>query len=481
MIFVRVLLRITAFEEKNMANGFRMFLATAGSILLCSGICSGEQGDPIQLKLSPSGFGSMEFGEIVKGGLNKKTNANMDRTWMNQMIAGLSVDAVFNERNSLDIGMEMQMYNDFPVSLKLQPQYRYQYFYPYLSRAEFTHLFGSTIEKPLFTLSAGYFPFKYDRDVRNLGEYLFRTGTYPQFILNSIDFPLARLMGVHASFSGESIYSGPDKELSIGQTLLKNLKIDGILYSNLQWYALGDWNAAIIASEKLAGCVEFGLGASFNSILSVDSTLTNPHDPATLYHITYNEKTGKGDSSFYTFKGTKLMAKASVDLKKFISSELFGKEDLRIYGETAILGLRDYPQNLRGGIRYDKVLERMPVMGGINLPAFKFLDVLSVEVEYFKSPYPNDIGAITQQGLPIPGPITEDGSTDYSAMNIYQKDKWKWSVYASKTFSRNYTAMVQVASDHMRPLAVNDQNVDFEEALHTTSQWYYMLKLTAGF
>ena len=53
----------------------------------------------------------------------------MDRTWMNQMKAGLSVNAAFNQRNALDIGMEMQMlFNDFPVSLKLQPQYRYQYF-----------------------------------------------------------------------------------------------------------------------------------------------------------------------------------------------------------------------------------------------------------------------------------------------------------------------------------------------------------------
>ena len=463
-----------------MTNIFRMFLAAAGGILLCSGISFGEQNEPVQFKLNPSGFAAMEFGEIVKGGFNKKTNANMDRTWMNQMIAGMSVDAAFSARNTLDIGLEMQMYNDFPVSLKLQPQYRYQYFYPYLSRAEFTHFFGS-IEKPLVTLSAGYFPFKYNKDVRNLGEYLFRTGAYPQFILNSIDFPLARLMGVRVRFSGEGFYTGSDKEAGFSQSLLNNLKIDGILYSNLQWYALGDWNAAVIVSERLAGCVEFGLGATFNSILSVDSTLTTPHDPASLYHITYNETTGEGDSSFYTFEGAKLMARAAIDLKRFLPLESFGKEDLRVYGEMAILGLKDYPQNFRGGISYDTILERLPVMGGINLPAFKFLDVLSLEVEYFDNPFPNDIGAITQQGIPIPGPIGENGGTDYRSMKIYKDDKFKWSLYASKTIAGYYTIMAQIASDHLRPLAVNDQNVDFEEALHTTRQWYYMLKLTAGF
>jgi hypothetical protein len=464
-----------------MTNNFRMFPAAAAGVLLCSCICFGEPDETVQLHLTPSGFASMELGEIVKGGFNKKTNANMDQVWMNQMTAGLSVDAAFDARNSLDIGMEMKMYNDFPVSLKLQPQYRYQYFYPYLSRAEFTHFFGHSTENPLVTLSAGYFPFKYNKDVRNLGEYLFRSGAYPQFILNSIDFPLARLMGIHATFSGESIYSGSDKDATIGQSLLRNLKVDGILYSNLQWYALGDWNAAIIMSEKLAGCVELGLGATFNSILSVDSTLTTPHDPATLYHITYNETTGKGDSSFYTFRGAKLMARASIDLKKLLSSDLFGKEDLRIYGEAAILGLKDYPQNFRGGIRYDSIKNRVPVMGGINLPACNVLDVLSIEVEYFDNPYPNDIGAITQQGLPIPGPVTENGGADFRSMGIYKNDKYKWSIYASKTIAGYYTIMAQVASDHLRPRAVNDQNVDFEETLHATNQWYYMLKLTAGF
>ena len=97
-------------------------------------------------------------------------------------------------------------------------------------------------------------------------------------------------------------FSETDKDITNGQALLKNLKVDGILYSNLQWYALKDWNAAIIVSEKFAGFIELGLGAEWSSILSVDSSMTTPHDPATLYHITYNETTGQADSSFYTLK-----------------------------------------------------------------------------------------------------------------------------------------------------------------------------------
>jgi len=444
-------------------NRLKLTTAAIVGVIVCIVTTYGDESGTFQLKLTPSGFASMEIGEIVNGGINSKTNKSMDNTSMKQVITGLSVNAAFSERSSLKIGLEMQMYNDFPISLTQQPQYRYNYFYPYLSQAEYKHVFGDP-EKPYVTLSAGYFPFKYNRDVRNLGEYLFRTGTYPQYILNDIDFPLARLMGVHA-----------------GYTPIQNLKIDAVLFTNTQWFAVGDWSLAAIASYTIADFIDVGLGGSLNSIISSDSTLTTPHDPATAYHITYNETTGKGDTSFYSFKGAKLMARAAIDLKKIIVSNLFGKEDLRLYAETAILGLKDYPQNLRGGISYDKILDRIPIMAGLNIPAFKYLDVLSTEVEWFNCPFPNDIGAITQQGLPIPGPITENGSTDYRALSMYAQDNWKWSLYASKTIAKNYKVMLQVACDHLRSLAVNDQNVDFEEVLHSPNQWYCMLKLTAGF
>jgi hypothetical protein len=154
---------------------------------------------------------------------------------------------------------------------------------------------------------------------------------------------------------------------------------------------------------------------------------------------------------------------------------------LRLYGEATILGLTDYPKNFLGGVSYDSILERIPLMVGFNVPTFKLLDALSVEVEYFKSPFPNDVGALTNYGLPIPGPVNATGATNYWGNTEYQNDHLKWSIHVSKTIASNYTIMAQVASDHLRPLAVNDQNVDFEEIFHNTNQWYYMLKITAGF
>ena len=447
----------------------RTLLTAFTGIALSAGMCQGGDSSTVQLKITPSGFASMEFGEIVKGGVNSKTGKAMDNTWMKNFIAGLSVSAALSKRNSLAIGMEMQMYNDFPITSALlsYPEFRYLYFYPYLSRAEYTHVFGD-VKTPYLSLSSGYFPFKYNSDVKNLGEYLFLTGTYPQYILDEFDFPLARLLGVHARLT--PTISG-----------LTDLKIEGILYSNLQWYAVGDWNLAFIASDNVADFIDVGLGITLNSILPTDNTVTTPHNPATLYHVTYDATTGTSDSSFYTFKGTKLMARAAIDFKKFVPFSLFGKQDLRLYGEAAILGLTDYPKNLLGGVSYDSILERIPISAGFNIPAFGLFDVLSVEVEYFKCPFPNDVGAVTNYGLPIPGPVNATGATNYWGMGEYWHDKWKWSVHASKKIATNYTIMAQAASDHLRPLAVNDQNVDFEEIFHNTNQWYYMLKCTAGF
>ena len=202
-------------------------------------------------------------------------------------------------------------------------------------------------------MRAGYFPFKYNRDVRNLGEYLFRSGTYPQFILNSVDFPLARLMGGHARFSP-----------------LRDLTLDALFFTNLQWYAVGDWNCAGIVAYKAFDIIDISIGFSLNSIISTDSTMTTPRNPATVYHITYNATTGERDSSFYTFKGSKVMGRACIDFKRLFDFDRFGREDLRLYTEAAILGLRDYPRNLRGGISYDSIMERIPVMIGFTIPTF---------------------------------------------------------------------------------------------------------------
>jgi len=438
--------------------------------VLFAGICrADDDSTTIQVKLKPWGFIAMETGEIVQGGPNLKDPLSINGTWMREVMGNMGVDALLSDRSSVSLGMEIDMFNDFPVVLSpgAEQEFRTLNWYAYLSQAEFKHNFGN-VNCPWLMIEAGYFPFKYNPDARDLGEYLFRTGTYPQYINNVFDFPLARLPGIHAALRPRS-----------------NLTIDGLFYTNMDsWYAIGDWNLAAIVTYHPVKGIELGLGGSLNSIISADTTQTTPHDPDDAYHITYNQTTGRSDTSFYTFRGAKVMAMASIDLKDFVGTMGCGKEDFKVYSEAAILGVKDYPATLDtvNSISYDNILQRIPVMAGINLPTFKLLDVagsrldvLSLQAEWFGSPYPNDVGGIVNSEEPLPLSINQ-------GLNNYPDDHWKWSIYGKWTLFRYYTLTLQAASDHLRYLsAPTDVNVDFDEVFHNLHQWYYICKFAAAF
>jgi len=53
--------------------------------------------------------------------------------------------------------------------------------------------------KPFLQASLGMLRLKYNPDGRNFGDYIFRTGTYPTYIITNFDFPAARLLGLHLS------------------------------------------------------------------------------------------------------------------------------------------------------------------------------------------------------------------------------------------------------------------------------------------
>ena len=90
------------------------------------------------------------------------------------------------------------------------------------------------------------FTFKYNPDGRNFGDYIFRTGTYPTYIITNFDFPAARLLGLHLS-------SDP----------IANLHADLLLTSEAFIYPLFDFSLTGIASYKLFNAIEIGAGIDF--------------------------------------------------------------------------------------------------------------------------------------------------------------------------------------------------------------------------
>jgi hypothetical protein len=141
-----------------------------------------------------------------------------------------------------------------------------------------------------------------------------------------------------------------------------------------------------------------------------------------------------------------------------------GKNDLVVYTEFAVLGLKDYPQF------YDNILRRIPVMFGINLPGFNLFD-LGLEVEYYASKNSGDnLSAKNGSWVPV---------VDDARINA-KRDDWKYSVNFSKLLFGNMVFLAQVANDHLRLGGNHDEDTGIE-AMRTPKDWYWTTKFAYFF
>jgi hypothetical protein len=184
----------------------------------------------------------------------------------------------------------------------------------------------------------------------------------------------------------------------------------------------------------------------------------------------------------WTFKGVKAMGRAVLNLNSLLPVAARHPEDLRFFGEVAVLGWENQP------LYYEKPSERMPIMFGVNVPTFKFVDVLTLQGEYYASPF-NDIAKFNSASLPIWGNnyVKKYDSTtfdNYLVLDangkivpiVNHKDDWKWSVYAKKTVNKMITVYGQAASDHLR-LTDGKFNASPVPLTGSPKEWYYLLRL----
>lgn len=379
------------------------------------------------------------------------------------------------------------------------------------------------------TFEAGYFPFKYNAQSTNLGEYLFRSGTYPGWLIsgfeNSIDKP--KLAGVHLSYVFGNNF---------------RLKQDLIVNTELEAFPLHDINLTYIATPSIGNIVDLGLGVQFARFIPVDPRKTTlGNDP--LYRNKYDPKIGyldpvTNDTVRYTFTGTKLMARASFDFKQLFGGipAFFGKEDLKIYGEAAFLGVKNY----KGW--YEDPKERVPSMLGINWFTNQFLsygiipgvmgyflepvesnkiskagilggvgvvtgvgtwllehflkintklDVISFEIERYKTPYANCLDNIWKTSSPVPyltgrpSPAFPRYDRDWNDSLVQKDDDIRWSVYMSKKLGKYLRLSGQVACDHTPKIWYSPwpapQSAKFVDMVPKSKDWYFMTRLSIYF
>jgi hypothetical protein len=146
---------------------------------------------------------------------------------------------------------------------------------------------------------------------------------------------------------------------------------------------------------------------------------------------------------------------------------------LKFYGEAALLGVQNYP------VYYAKMMERLPIMVGLNLPTFNFFDILSVEFEYRKWGFLNSTGQIVDNNLPYWDTTPSDflaGTADKKAIKAQDK---KWTVYAKKQIAQGISIYGQAASDWAR--GIDQNNVLTKLAItQKPSQWYYLFRVEFG-
>jgi hypothetical protein len=422
-----------------------------------------------------SGWGGFEFGQIMHGFFGPD---ELNHRWQEGFRSRLNISSPVNDRLLLNFGTEISYQYSITAAQTNFPSYLPGVNFA-LDRADLSYklLRG---HYPI-TIQVGYFPFKYNTEARNLGEYLFRSGCYPNYLTNNFDFPLSRLLG----FNIDNVLLEGNDAFSAHQNFMVTSETEIYPYEDISL-------SYLLALSIFKDVFKIGGGICGQRMFSVNESYTTPHSSQTISEINnvrsvFDSLSGTtittGDTTFYSFAGTKLMAHATFDPKPLIPWNIFGAEDLKLYGEMAVLGLKNYPVYTDSLIRYDILSERMPFMVGFNFPTFKILDVLSLEYEYFPNRYYSSyFNELVGKGTRLPIPLVQ-AVGDRPAMDTGYTHFVKWSVYAKKSLGKHVELVAQFARDHRHAFfSYSDPRyVDFGDNLSAAKDWYYLIKIAYGF
>jgi hypothetical protein len=417
---------------------------------------------------------ALEAGHLVNGEFQRAGSdaRPMSMVPMNRNIVFLDQDASYGEDWDFNAGFMGVMWWPFtpeagpPGTRTVRVESR-------VSRLKARRNFGEG--KPAY-LEFGYFPYKYNPDAWNLGEYLYRSGTYPG-VINTTD-------GVQLMSSPAYYAYGARFHWDMAGGLLAH---DVNLFSEPAVDPIGDITPAYELSLKTS-ILEVGAGAAWNRGFSYRPSRLEPKDQANLYvqwkgDATTPAYTGPFEGApdavltgavpvdtlhIWTHKGVKVMARAALDLGFLLPEDKRSPGDLRIYAEAAVLGWADQPYY------YTNRSRRMPVMAGLNVPTFGLLDLLAFQAEHYNAEF-NSTYNLYINGLPIWK--VEDFATKDA--QHYKPNPWRWSMHGRKQINRLANLNFQVASDHLRMRDLLTLPTEYEMT-QKPGNWYYLLRLDVG-
>jgi hypothetical protein len=403
----------------------------------------------------------MQFGRIENSFATPGASNNYDENWLGNYggLVGTSLDVDENWSAGLGFGSIL-------VHLARGSFANANIWYPFwvgfMTEARLTYTASDFAENGGLQLNLGTFGYNYNPDSKNLGVYLMKGYVYPGTLVSGY----ADLFGVPASLTGGMARY---KIGGFANDLIVNLETE-----DKPWY---DVSIADVVSWRMHPAFELGAGVNFYRVVPANKEATSPgkdcvvkdlgpyagEGPASgmspCYIIDRDTVAGTVDTITGSLSGIKLMTRFRLDPKAMVGGmESLGPNDLVLYGEAAVLGVKDYP------IFYDDILRRIPVMVGFNLPAFNLLN-LSVEAEYYASKLSSD-NLPPQNGSWLPSSTRNPNP---------KRDDWKWSVNASKVVLGNIFMGLQVANDHLR-LGGTHNSATGREAMRIPEDWYWAFK-----
>jgi len=435
--------------------------------IICAGLTLAAQvGAWAETKVEyhPMEIGSyLDVGQVVNGTTTYQVNStdgtspDGDMKLLQHTAVYLNQTTTINDRLDIKVGVGGLFFYGYPATASASA--RVIKFGPGVGQAQFIYKFGE-VENPTWLIQGGFFPYKYNPDAKNLGEYLMRSGTYPGYEVtggwSTINSALYMASGLRVR----------------GNFLSNTLHADLNLFLERDLEPQHDLSPAVVLSYQPTPLLDLGAGVQFAHLLAV-----HPSDLKSKAYVYDNDSLflsgDRPDGSHYTFQGTKLMARASFNFGGLLNNRWIGPEGLKVYTEAAVLGVKDYP------FYYEDITKRIPIMVGINLPTLGFFDAISFEYEHRNWDFDNNLHYVVQ-GDPIWG---REDLTGYDPKNPPKsvKDQGnKWSFYAKKQVVPGIAVYTQIASDYLR--GIEPQSFFFSDQTVTSkpTEWYYLVRLEFG-
>ncbi|MEO6096488.1 MAG: hypothetical protein ABIW76_12600 [Fibrobacteria bacterium] len=469
---------------------------------------------------------AMEYGQIYESGNLVTPQYPIEKTTAKRTIGWLVQSATIDERMDVVVGIG-------GMFLYLYPDEGYAYQHSAISAVALAMAFGTykwgDLQSPSTVLNFGFLPYTYNPDSKNIGSYLFRSTPYPTTITNS-SWDLVN-----------SAAHGSSKSKLWGSVVSFNF-LDGkwkndLILSVTDAYPLYDLSPAFVSTLQVGPMLQLGAGVHFYHLIQDDPKVNTRKIQYNAY-FNFNGKDyyagssyygtaagvymdrAKADSAlaisdpgnsashlasadaniaraapltaaealvdslvpanpapplvplkYYTVNGTLLAARFSLDFKPLLGE----KVDFKIYGEAAMLGIKNYP------VFYEKPIERVPMMLGINIPTFGLLDMFSVEAEYWKNHYINSYFEVIAQGgkgaVPNYDHMALQGRLEVDPTLEYTKDDLSWAITAQKSIGKNLTIVGKAARDHLTLLnAGQGFGTDLQhDILVDDKGWYWVL------